>query len=748
MNPQVSLPSNALTSARRKEYHGALLNVLKGQLPADIYGAVYFSSPVGTVESLGLPYDVGQEEGSPVFNGDGMVLKIDFSVPGRALLSAQILKTPCYYADEVVSTVEKGDEYYSKGFFNVGISRLSTKLGVRNQLNTSMIPVRFPGEEVDRLLATFDTGRPYEFDPVSLQLYHPLGNNLEWKAQYFPFVEYVFPMIATTAHPSYDPRTGEFFTVNFTKTLLNMARPPKVDITGDGAESFLQYMGNVLDDLIESWESTDEALDEKNKNTAQTKLLSKLEETIKTKIEDESLNSRSLSNEEPKDAKFLLNRNEVFVVKRDAKGDLHSWRVLDEQGDGIRIAESMHQTGITEDYFVFIDSAFKISMDLLIPYLRRPFTRLSKFLRGFLQSKLKNYTHVYVVKRTDLIPGKDAVKAACLRFEEETVHFAADYLNPNQVITLHTAHNSSLCAAEWVRNYDKLAIDPELDVDPNVIGLPTIGEMDVSKIGKVQIKVGENEEGALQATLALPIDLIAEPLELTELKEKRGNLQQLGPNTWGIGLLTYHDYLAPDKIPDKVKYLFWQMYGLDYQTLTQYIYKMYDDESNVVAPENLLEYTKIGIPFSIVRQNTESMQLEDWFYFADDHYLRSIQYVPKNSPLPDGLEQELHGYLICTVIFQQVPKDPNSFAREIWIIDASNLAQGPVCQLGHEDLSFAFTIHSAWLPNPQVLSPGWKYNIREDYEEVLNLFWSERYAENIRTFMEEHVYPKVERNIV
>ena len=94
-----------LTGASRQEYADLPLQVIMGELPLDIYGAVYFSSPVGTIESGGLPYPEGQEEGSPVFNGDGMILKIDFSQAGQANISAQILKPPCYLADEVVSTV-------------------------------------------------------------------------------------------------------------------------------------------------------------------------------------------------------------------------------------------------------------------------------------------------------------------------------------------------------------------------------------------------------------------------------------------------------------------------------------------------------------------------------------------------------------------------------------------------------------------------------------------------------------------
>lgn len=739
MPPQPNLATSAITHASRAEYADLQLELLEGTLPLDLSGAVYFSSPVGTVESEGLPYPPGQEDSSPVFNGDGMILKVNFSAPGEAYISAQILRTPCYFADEAVSTVGKEDEKYEKGFFNVGISRLSTYLGVRNQLNTAMIPLRLPGEEVDRILATFDTGRPYEFDPSSLQLRHPMGNNLKWKAQFFPFVEYIFPMIASTAHPAYDPHAGEFFTVNYTKSLLNMAFPPKQSIRSDQTETFFQNMNRVFDEFLDSWQRVEKEGNFKD----EAQLIDQLEKDLTQQIKDLSFQEEILAEEEK--AAFSLQQNAVFVVKRDQQGHLHSWRVKDMQGDDIRIAESIHQTGITEDYFVFIDSSFKISMDLLVPYFRKPWTVICQFLRGFFQSSLKDYTHIYIVKRSDLNEHTQEVSAERLTIPQQTVHFAIDYRNPNRTITLHTAHNSSLCAAEWVRRYDKLAIDPDLKVDPHVVGLPTIGEMDVSKIGRIKIKITSKKDEPIRAALKQS-KLIYETLELLDIQNQRKDLQQLGPSTWGIGLFTYLDYLAPDKIVEKVPYVFWQMYGLDYQMLTQYIYDLYNLETNVVSPEDVLAYTREGIPFSIVRQNTRNMKLEDWYYFPDDHYFRSLQFVPKNSPLPADLEKELHGYLICTVIVQKVLSDPYSFSREIWIFDAAVLSAGPVSKLTHSSLSFAFTIHSAWLPSPQVVEPAWAYNVRQDYDEVLETFRDAKYAAEIQEFMETSVYPNLEKS--
>ncbi len=201
------------------------LQVIEGVLPEDIYGHFFVVYPVGNVNS-NLPISptlpdgsVNPDFGSPIMNGDGMVMRIDFDKPGKAFVKSRITKTPCFYADE---GSKFGTKYYDKfGFVNHGIVRMGRIMGARNEANTALIPVKFKGQKNTGLLITYDCGKPYFLDPVSLTVLYPIGYNREWHEGMPDIFRSVFPMIETTAHPTFDPYTQELFTINFTKSNKN-----------------------------------------------------------------------------------------------------------------------------------------------------------------------------------------------------------------------------------------------------------------------------------------------------------------------------------------------------------------------------------------------------------------------------------------------------------------------------------------------------------------------------------------------
>jgi carotenoid cleavage dioxygenase-like enzyme len=173
------------------------LEILSGTLPTDLSGHVFVNSarPAGT--------------GTFVFNGDGLIHRIDFG-QSRPRLVTRFVKSPCYYADQ--ATKGTGD-----GFQDNGLARISRSLGARNQGNTAFLPLG-----PDRLLATYDAGRPWELDPVTLDVATPVGRHSEWRtAMDIPaamqrfVMGNVFPLVMASAHPVWDSHTQEFFGINF-----------------------------------------------------------------------------------------------------------------------------------------------------------------------------------------------------------------------------------------------------------------------------------------------------------------------------------------------------------------------------------------------------------------------------------------------------------------------------------------------------------------------------------------------------
>ena len=244
----------AVFSCSREEYYGQdqehlplELTVKDPQgnlttLPDDLTGHLFIIAPVGTVDSP--PVDAnysknvvlpGADGWTPLFNGDGMIYRIDFhqtpslnspndteanspmqSVPGKAWLTTRMVKPPAYYADEL--THPENSDYRYFNFWNLGLARFSFPLGIGNQLNTALVPVQFPKEPHPRLLATNDASRPFEIDPYTLKTLAPIGLNRDWTslADVFPFR----PLI-TTAHPCFDPNSGEMYIINVNKSLRN-----------------------------------------------------------------------------------------------------------------------------------------------------------------------------------------------------------------------------------------------------------------------------------------------------------------------------------------------------------------------------------------------------------------------------------------------------------------------------------------------------------------------------------------------
>lgn len=55
---------------------------------------------------------------------------------------------------------------------------------------------------------------------------------------------------------------------------------------------------------------------------------------------------------------------------------------------------------------------------------------------------------------------------------------------------------------------------------------------------------------------------------------------------------------------------------------------------------------------------------------------------------------ELDGFIVCTVVGAGARR--SSSGDELWIFRAGELSKGPVCKLGHPELDFALTLHTAW----------------------------------------------------
>lgn len=701
------------------------LNLKSGTLPDDWSGHVFINSPAGTVNSGGLPYPAGsREQGSPIMNGDGYVYRFDLDA-GSVGVQTAIMKPPCFYADEAtkIGNPNGYGELYS--FFNCGLSRLSPLLGARNELNTAITPVKFDGDTYPRMIACYDAGKPWEFDPVSLGMMTAIGNNSEY-AFATPEKMFPLPVIETTAHPIYDPYTKEFFVVNFYHSMMQTST----------AESAL----HILQHDIKKSESFLESLVEKEwEKLSHGQILLKIEELLgihndPAKHEHHALNwvkrmlhihTDDATPEPPKPD------NDVYLLRHTGKnGPLDRWQVLDQNGAPINIKQCMHQITFTEDYLILADATFKVSLDLMF---NNPFSSkiLNNWLRDTLTMQQLPYLQLYLIKRSDLIPGQPNVTALAIPqpIPLEAVHFSADYRNPNGQITLHLAHNSAACLAEWVRNFDTLAYAPHKAVSEEVIGLISVGCMDIGRIGKVVVDAGTGN--------LVSQDYIIE----------QGNTSDpanIGAHTWGVGLYTFRGIIDANEVPDKIEYNFWSSYGLDPRLHTKFIYDLYYNYQNrIIDQATMLQLNQEGIPFVLSRQNVASMQLEDCYVFSRDVILKSVQFVPRKAgaaPVTDHLQKD--GYIFTTVLVNYPVNNADNYQCEVWVFKGWDLASGPVCTLNSPSLDFAFTLHSAWIDelgvnaqNPYYIDP------RADYQPLIDQIYIEERRTTVTKMFETFVYP-------
>ena len=678
----------AVMVASRCELTELELNIIEGKLPEDLQGHVFIMAPAGSVDSGGLPYP----DGTPIFNGDGIIYRINFNAQQKAKITTRIAKTPCYYADEAT---KPGSEYDKYGFQNHGLTRFSMALGVRNQLNTAFLKFKTSQDANDRLLVTYDAGRAYEIDTETLEVVTPVGANAEWR----PEVSLSMPFgpVLSTAHPFFDAETKEIFTVNYGRSMGNFMQtipfiyeaeklPHVIKKLLEWISTFLnilkvvKFLINGIAQII--WEAF--------------KLISSLFEKV-----------------------FKIQmQNFVYLMRWNGSGHIERWKLVLPDRSPVVIHQSLHQIAVTRNYVILMDTAFGVGIAETFnnPLPNRKQTE--QFLRDILSRPLSPDSYVYIVRREQLIGGQQPayskqeveVVAKQVVIPLEAFHFAADYDDSNGKITLHIGHICAADAGEWLRIFDSWADSAETPVPSRLYGMLS-GEADISRLGRYVIDV---ESGQVVESNVISDDKL----------------------TWGIALNTYCDTLPSGKNAENIKNIYWNSDGFWPELLTKFILNLYKDyKYRVVSNEDLLKLLdrQEGKPACLLRLDTQEMKIADAFVFlpeiesdntAQGYMINSPQFVPRAGGNGDSTD----GYIVCTIYFKN--------SSEIWIFDAKNLVCGPICKLGHPELRFGFTLHTAWLPKIAKRTATYNIPVEEDYKDLV----AQQPAE-IQELFEKEIYP-------
>ncbi len=647
----------ACMSVSRRELINIELKVCEGEIPEDLYGHVFIIGPVGTVGSRteNLCYPGGT--GASLYNGDGMVYRLDFNQKSRVFIGSRIVKTPCYYADLETTA---GSKYANLGFANLGMDRLSPVLGFRNEVNTAFLPFKFSRDRHWRVLITWDAGRPYEIDPVSLKAITPIGWNREWAEQKSVWktdpYPYVFGLNLTTAHPAFDAKMDQLFMVNWSRSVSTLQAP------------IIRHQLNTAF--------------KRNSLKKYKKILPSIPQLM-----------NYLSKADGEDFVYLM-------CWDGSNEDMKKWLVVGNDGNSIKIEQSMHQISLTRDYIVLIDTSFKFGIEQLI-YDTVPNNHGIENYRDILNYPQAPDTSLYLIRRADLEPNRTKVKAERVEIPREIAHFMTDYENLDGCITLHCAHNNGWDAAEWIHDYDAPVDQPEKPIGHRLVGMVT-GTTDINHLGKYVIEV---ESGQIR---------------------RKSILNEPG-YTWATAIAAFNDTLPSADHED----IYWISWGCWKDLMTDFTHDLYASyKYRRIKLKDLKKIAEEGKPSSLCRLNTKAMEIADGYQFPSGYVGNSPQFIPRSvSP-----SSSTNGYILCLVMFDESKS-------EIWIFDAENLRKGPICKLNHPDLKFGLTLHSTWIPSIHSRTADYYIPTEEDYKDLINQ-QSPEVRDEIQEFFEKEIYPK------
>ncbi len=710
------------------------------QLPADLYGHVFIVGAVGYFgsekhEESDYVVEPAKVRDNPklsnsLINGEGMIYRLDFhqtphnSEPeiGKAWMANRIVKTPDYYADlalwqngEKNEYKEKWPDEYSKlQFANVYLTRASIKLGARNFLNTAFLPMRF-SDGTERLLVTWDVGRPYEIDPRTLGLVGPIGWNFQWHPM-IPFLQdisqEIFPVTLSSAHPVFDTHTDEMFTVNASKSFRNVFWLSRL-LSFDAQEFSdrylkLPFLKDVFQLLVKS-------------------LVQFLDSLIK--ILEKILNILGFKT-----------KNAVYLKRWKGEGtSVEEWQVVRSNGRPLIIQQSLHQMGISKDYIILSDSSFKLVLADLIPSFSSKnleIKNLEKFLSSiheYLSYPQLPNTQIYIIPRNQLKPGVKTVKAKQVEIEPETAHFKVDYENPDGKIILHVAHTAATDPAEFLHPSDKSIYGKKVTEELKTLAGMFVGPMDVGRLG------------------SWTIDVAKEKICQKVFVDDTPTIEHL----WSIALYARQGF-QPNQFTD----IYWNCWGAWEELLSQPIFDLYKNYKHRRVPlkkgawekllsrlvpfkkgkdneeENLQDIVKKGKPANLLRMHIEregnvpnKLTIQDIYNFPSGVLGNSPQFVPRL-----GTDDPNDGYIICTIIHSDNPLANKS---EFWIFDTKNLNSGPCYRLSHPKLNIGATIHTTHLSKLETPPAREDYNVRCDYQESVE----KTNSEAIKTLFEKDVYP-------
>lgn len=755
----------------------------KATLPNDLQGFYFMISPVGLPDSAPIAGDdqtvwVSKDGWTALYNGDGMVYRLSFA-QGKASLKTRLVKTPCYYADLATSDPNNREEYGKLKFYNLGISRSSfNKLGIRNQLNTAFVIFQLDDDDHERLLVTWDVGRPYEIDPETLETLTPVGMNESW-SELLPGQQPIpFKSLMSSAHPVFDPDAKKFYTLNAGRslwTMLALSRSINVRLKAN-SKAWNQLFSKILQE----------------RNLDFTQDIQNIFVLLYSLILFSLRFVSWIAGIVVKIIEVLFTGGYDFVhlLEWDGKevGIQNKYNIVLPGNRPLRIEQTIHQMGITEDYIVFAESSFKFSIEDTFPFQRNSLlSSFIIFIVDFLNYPQYPSTNLYIINKADLKSktsslwskitnffSRDKFKylpkvvATRIEIHPEFSHYVLEYDNPNAQIVVHAAHLAASDISECICIYDRSAYDnrdtdelediyddAELTYRIQQLAGNVVSPTDISRLGRLVIdaNTGEIIDHQLFPDVEIDKECINQQLAAHHADPKVNKIDPKYLLTWATAFYVYQDQRPTKQLTD----IFWNNWGMWPDTLTNRALEAYRD-----YPQRLVDLKKIvdlayeGVPSSLCHleiktDSANKTQIElnesNYYQFSNNSLGTSAQFIPR----PNAADQT-DGYIVCVVLTSDqflsqstaADNDPEwSQNSEIWIFDAKKLNDGPLYKMSHPKLNIGFSFHTTWMAEAKSPNRRLDYNVKDDYEPLVTQLIANQLelGASVRKLFDEEVYP-------
>ena len=184
-------------------------------------------------------------------------------------------------------------------------------------------------------------------------------------------------------------------------------------------------------------------------------------------------------------------------------------------------------------------------------------------------------------------------------------------------------------------------------------------------------------------------------------------------------------------------------WGFTWETIPKRIYRAYRDRDNRVIPVEGLPQS--DMPATLLRINTERMEIADSFEFPIGYLARSPQFIPSKDPCPLDRDPATHGYIVCVIMSDAEPHNPHTVAQdEIWVFHADDFKGKPIYRLSHPDINLGLMIHSTWIPTIQFgkYPPAERQAMRKaTLDRDFNPVVQAKIFPHTKTLFQEVVYP-------